>query len=678
MIKKMANAIRALSMDAVERANSGHPGMPMGMADAATALFFEHLKFDAAHPHWPDRDRFVLSAGHGSMLIYSLLYLTGYSDISLEDIKNFRQFGAKTAGHPEYGHLSGIETTTGPLGQGIANAVGMALAERMMNARFGDALVGHYTYAIVGDGCLMEGISQEAISFAGHLKLSKLIVLWDDNKITIDGATSITTSEDTLGRFVAAGWSVASVDGHDISAVSAAIAKAKTSDKPTLIGCRTTIGFSAPTKAGKSSCHGSPLGKEEIAGAKKNLGWDYGEFEIPEEILANWRAVGAKGKKDFAEWTNRLEISENRDEFERLIAKELPANWVAEFEKFKQNLAVIKPNEATRKSSENVLQILTASIPELIGGSADLTGSNNTKTKATAPIQADDFSGRYIYYGIREHAMAAIMNGLALHGEFIPYSGTFLVFSDYARGAMRLSALMSLRVIYVMTHDSIGLGEDGPTHQPVEHLASLRAIPNLYVFRPADATETAECWAMALALKAPSVLSLSRQNLPTVRAEYTAENLCAMGGYILVPSPLGGGLGWEQSCSSVVDAPLLASPLVGEGITIIATGSEIEIALSAQAKLAELGIGASVISMPCWELFDEQPQEYKDQVLPKNTIKVAIEAALGFGWERYIGSDGIFIGMKGFGASAPAPELYKHFGITAENVVVEVMRRVKK
>ena len=654
-MKQMANAIRALSMDAVERANSGHPGMPMGMADAATALFSEHLKFDASHPNWPDRDRFVLSAGHGSMLIYSLLYLTGYSDISLTDIKNFRKFGAKTAGHPEYGHLSGIETTTGPLGQGIANSVGMALAERLANARFGDDLVNHYTYCIVGDGCLMEGISHEAASLAGHLKLRKLIVLWDDNKITIDGATSITTSEDTLGRFTAAGWNTQSVDGHDISAVSEAISQAKTSNKPTLIGCRTTIGFSAPTKAGKSSSHGSPLGKEEIAGAKKNLGWEYEPFEIPAEILENWREVGAKGKKDFVEWTQRLENSKNRDEFERLIAKELPANWAQEFEKFKRELAEKKPNEATRKSSENSLQILTASIPELIGGSADLTGSNNTKTSCQLPVASDQFEGRYIYYGIREHAMAAIMNGIALHGEFIPYGGTFLVFSDYARGAMRLSALMGLRVVYVMTHDSIGLGEDGPTHQPVEHLASLRAIPNMFVFRPADATETAECWAMALALKAPSVLSLSRQNLPTVRSDYTAENLCARGGYILSPSTL---------------HPPLA--------TIIATGSEVEIAIAAQAKLAELGIGASVVSMPCWELFDEQPQEYKDQVLPKNTIKVAIEAALSFGWERYIGQDGIFIGMKGFGASAPAPELYKHFGITAENVVAQVMKKLTK
>jgi transketolase len=653
---KMANAIRALSMDAVERANSGHPGMPLGMADAATALFAEHLKFDASHPNWPDRDRFVLSAGHGSMLIYSLLYLTGYSDMSIEDIKNFRTFGAKTAGHPEYGHASGIETTTGPLGQGIANAVGMALAERMMNARYGDDLTSHWTYAIVGDGCLMEGISQEAISFAGHLKLNKLIVLWDDNKITIDGAVSMSSSEDMAGRFEACGWNVQAIDGHDYNAVSAAISKAKTSDKPSMIACRTTIGFGSPTKAGTSGCHGSPLGKAEIEGAKKTLGINYPEFEIPEDILSAWRAIGKKGESEFANWTNRLNKSEKQEEFERLQAGVLPANWVSEFEEFKKGLAEKKPTEATRKSSENVLQILTANIPELVGGSADLTGSNNTKTKATLPIKAGDFAGSYIYYGIREHAMAAIMNGLALHGEFIPYGGTFLVFTDYCRGAIRLSALMGKRVVYVMTHDSIGLGEDGPTHQPVEHLASLRAIPNLQVFRPADATETAECWALALASKTtPSILSLSRQNLPSVRTQYTAKNMCAKGAYILSPTTS------HQPPTT----------------TIIATGSEIEIALDAQKKLAEKGVSATVVSMPCWELFDAQPQAYKEQVLPKNTLKIAIEAGIKMGWEKYIGENGIFIGMKGFGASAPAPELYKHFGITAEAVVSEVMKRAK-
>lgn len=653
----MANAIRALSMDAVETANSGHPGMPMGMADVATVLFSEYLKFDPRHPGWPDRDRFILSAGHGSMLIYSLLYLTGYADMTLEEIKNFRALGAKTAGHPEFGHANGIETTTGPLGQGLANAVGMALSERLMNARFGDGLVDHKTYVIVGDGCLMEGISQEAITLAGHLQLNKLIVLWDDNKICIDGPTSLTISENTPKRFEAAGWNVQSVDGHDPDAISKALASAGNSKKPSFIACSTTIAFGAPTKAGTSASHGSPLGKSEIEGARKNLGWVHGEFEIPGDILAAWREVGKSGQKNFADWTKYLDSTDagRRSEFERLMAKELPANWNTEFDKFKKSLAETTPNEATRKSSENVLQVLTSAIPEMIGGSADLTGSNNTRTKVTAPVQANDFSGRYIYYGVREHAMAAVMNGIALHGEFIPYGGTFLVFTDYCRAGIRLSALMRQRVIYVMTHDSIGLGEDGPTHQPVEHLASLRAIPDLYVFRPADATETAECWALALSLNAPSVLSLSRQNLPAVRMEYMAENLCARGGYILSPS-------------TVPNPP----------ITIIATGSEVEIALAAQAKLAEKGIAAKVVSLPCWELFDAQPKSYREEVLGKDTLKVAIEAAISFGWERYIGTDGIFIGMKGFGASAPAKELYKHFGITAEAVVQELLERVKK
>jgi len=652
----MANAIRALSMDAVERANSGHPGMPMGMADVATVLFSEFLKFDPKHPNWPDRDRFILSAGHGSMLIYSLLYLTGYADITLDEIKKFRKLGAKTAGHPEYGHAAGIETTTGPLGQGMANAVGFAIAERLMQARFGDDLVDHKTYVIAGDGCLMEGISQEAITLAGHLKLNKLIVLWDDNKITIDGSTNLATSEDTLKRFEAAGWNVRAVDGHDSAAIRKALSATQNSDKPYLIACRTTIAFGAPSKAGTSASHGSPLGKSEIEGTRKKLGWAHGEFEVPVEILSAWREVGARGAKDFMRWTNRFDDidSSARAEFERMQLKKLPENWTDDFEKFKRQLAETRPNEATRKSSENALQVLTDSIPELIGGSADLTGSNNTKTKVTVPIQAHDFSGRYIYYGIREHAMAAIMNGMALHGEFIPYGGTFLVFTDYCRPSIRLSALMRQRVIYVMTHDSIGLGEDGPTHQPVEHLASLRAIPDLYVFRPADATETAECWALVVSLLAPSVLSLSRQNLPAVRTEYTAENLCAKGGYILAES-------------------VICNP---SSVTLIATGSEVEIALAAQKQLAEKKIAAKVVSMPCWELFDEQPKSYREEVLGKDTLKVAIEAASGFGWERYIGTDGIFIGMNSFGASAPAKELYKHFGITAEHVVKAVLERV--
>ena len=652
----MANAIRALAMDAVERANSGHPGMPMGMADVATVLFSEHLNFDPAHPLWPNRDRFVLSAGHGSMLQYALLYLTGYEDMTLDEIKKFRSLGAKTAGHPEFGHATGIETTTGPLGQGLANSVGFALAERLLAARFGE-LVDHYTYVIAGDGCLMEGISQEAISLAGHLKLDKLIVLFDDNKISIDGPTSLTITEDTLKRFEASGWHTQAIDGHNHNDISKALANAKKSDRPSLIACRTTIAYGAPTKAGTSASHGSPLGKSEIEGARKKLAWEHAEFDVPDAILGAWREAGKRGSKTYQAWMKSFDAADHakRNEFERLLNKQLPATWMEHLEAHKIKLAETKPNEATRKSSENTLEVLVPGIPEMIGGSADLTGSNNTKTKTMKPITAGDYSGNYIYYGVREHAMGAIMNGLALHGEFIPYGGTFLVFADYCRPAIRLSALMQQRVIYVMTHDSIGLGEDGPTHQPVEHLASLRAIPNLYVFRPCDATETAECWALALSMQnAPSLLSLTRQNLPALRTEYTAENLCARGGYII---------------SKAKDAAT---------VTLIATGSEVSIAVTAQAALAAKGIAANVVSMPCWELFDAQPASYRESVLGKNTLKVAVEAAASFGWERYIGTDGIFIGMKGFGASAPAPDLYKHFGITEEHIVSAVSSRLGK
>jgi transketolase len=650
----MANAIRALAMDAVEKANSGHPGMPMGMADAATVLFAEHLNFDPKHPNWPNRDRFILSAGHGSMLQYALLYLTGYEDMTLDELKNFRQMGAKTAGHPEFGHATGIETTTGPLGQGIANAVGMALAERMMNARFGDAIASHYTYAIAGDGCLMEGISQEAISLAGHWKLGRLIVLFDDNKITIDGPTSLATSEDTVKRFEASGWHVQSINGHDHAAVSAAIAKAKADPRPSMIACNTTIAYGAPTKAGTSSSHGSPLGKTEIAGTREKLGWGYGEFEIPDNILSAWREVGKRGAKPYAEWSKAFNATDaaKRAEFERLMRGELPEKLNEAVETFKKKIAESKPSEATRKSSQDVLEVLTPLAPEMIGGSADLTGSNNTKAKPMQPVTAANYGGSYIYYGVREHAMGAIMNGMSLYGGFIPYGGTFLVFTDYCRPAIRLSALMQQRVIYVMTHDSIGLGEDGPTHQPVEHLASLRAIPNLYVFRPADATETAECWALALAQEtAPSILSLSRQNLPTVRTSYTADNLCARGGYVL-------------------------SDCKGEPkVTLIATGSEVSIAMEAHAALAAKNIPARVVSMPCWELFDAQPQSYRTEVLGKG-LRVAIEAAASFGWERYLGENGIFIGMPGFGASAPAKALYEHFGITAKHVTEAVTKKL--
>lgn len=647
--KDMANAIRALSMDAVEQANSGHPGMPLGMADAATVLFRDIMKYDPAHPNWPDRDRFVLSAGHGSMLLYSLLHLTGYSDMTLEEIKNFRQFGAKTAGHPEYGHATGIETTTGPLGQGFANAVGMALSERLLAAQFGDELVNHYTYAIAGDGCLMEGISHEAASLAGHLKLGKLVVLWDDNGISIDGPTSLSVSDDVPLRFKALGWDVVSVDGHDEAAVREAVLAAKKTAKPSLIACKTTIGYGAPTKAGKSSSHGSPLGKDEIAGTRGNIGWDHAPFHIPAEVLESWRAAGSRGAVDYAAWTGKLDASDKADEFSRRMAGDLPDGWQQEIDKLKAAISEKKPSEATRKSSQNVLEVLNPVVPEMLGGSADLTGSNNTKSAGLNPVTADDFSGRYMYYGVREHGMAAIMNGMALHGGLLPYGGTFLVFTDYCRPSIRLSALMGIRVVYVMTHDSIGLGEDGPTHQPVEHMAALRCIPNLQVFRPADAVETAECWALSVAAaKTPSVLALTRQNLPTLRVDHTQDNLCARGGYVI-------------------------SPAEGEAkVTLMATGSEVHIAVDAQKKLKAKGIAAKVVSLPSWELFEQQSAAYRDEVLGTDTLKVAIEAAAGFGWERYIGRDGIFIGMKGFGASAPADELYAHFGISAENIVKQV------
>ena len=668
----MANAIRALAMDAVEAANSGHPGMPMGMADVATVLFTEFLNIDPQHPEWPNRDRFVLSAGHGSMLQYALHYLLGYPDMTIDQLKNFRKLGAKTAGHPEYGHALGIETTTGPLGQGITNAVGMALAERMMNARFPDS-VNHYTYTIAGDGCLMEGISQEAISIAGHLKLKNLIVLWDDNDITIDGAVSLSSSDNQLMRFQASNWNTIAIDGHDAKAIRQALVNARESDKPTLIACKTTIGYGAPTKAGSHACHGAPLGKTEIEGARAKLGWAHAPFEIPADILSAWRDAGKRGGVAYASWNKK----DHGAEFGRLMSGELPEGWVAAFDAFKKQLASSQPNEATRKASENTLGMLTSVIPELVGGSADLTGSNNTKTKDQSPVSKDNYGGKYIYYGIREHAMASMMNGISLYGGFIPYGGTFMVFTDYCRPAIRLSALMGIRVIYVMTHDSIGLGEDGPTHQPVEHLASLRAIPNLHVFRPCDATETAECWALSLTNKTtPSILSLTRQNLPSVRKEYTKDNLCARGGYVLSSSTASHAVGDLSQQGGGTRSPnaLGASE---DDVVIIATGSEITIALDAQKQLAEKNIAARVVSMPCFELFAEQPQSYRDEVLGKNTIKVGIEAAIRMGWDSVIGSDGIFIGMNSFGASAPAPELYKHFGITAEAVVKQTLERIQ-
>lgn len=650
---RMANAIRFLSADAVQAANSGHPGMPMGMADVATVLFSKFLKFDAADPAWPDRDRFVLSAGHGSMLIYSLLHLTGYADMTMDELRNFRQIGAKTAGHPEYGHAAGIETTTGPLGQGIANAVGMALAERMMNARYGDSLVDHHTYAIVGDGCLMEGISHEAISLAGHLGLSKLIVLFDDNGISIDGSTSLAVSDDQMARFAASNWHVQAVDGHDTAAVAKAIAAAKASDRPSMIACKTTIGFGAPTKAGKSSTHGSPLGDEEIAGARAALGWSAAPFEVPGDVLDAWRAAGGRGKADREAWQKRLAASPSAEAFTRTTAGKLPAGVADVVLAHKKRVSEEKPKWATRVASGEALKVLIPAIPELISGSADLTGSNNTVTPDTASVTPSDFSGRYIHYGVREHGMAAAMNGIALHRGLIPLSGTFLVFADYMRGAMRLSALMEQRVCYVLTHDSIGLGEDGPTHQPVETLASLRAMPNFLMFRPCDGVETVECWQAALEnASGPSGLALSRQGMPTLRTEHTAENLSAKGGYVLAEA---------------------TSP---RRVTLLATGSEVQLAMTARDTLEADGIGTAVVSMPCWALFDRQDAAYRNGVLGEGTVRVAVEAALRFGWDKYIGPDGGFVGMDGFGASAPAGKLFEHFGITAGAVVAQAKERL--
>ena len=641
----MANAIRALAMDAVEKANSGHPGMPMGMADVATVLYRDFLKFDPKWPQWPNRDRFILSAGHGSMLLYSLLYLTGYEGMTIDELRNFRQLGAKTAGHPEYGMAPGIETTTGPLGQGIATAVGMALGERLTASQFGADLIDHYTYVIAGDGCLMEGISQEAITLAGHLKLSKLIVLWDDNKISIDGPTSLSTSDDQLKRFQAAGWNTASVDGHDPKEIHDAIAQARQSGKPTLIGCRTIIGFGAPNKQGTAATHGAALGAEEIAATRRMLGWPHAPFDIPEDVLASWRAVGARGAKASSAWNAVLEHHARKAEFERRLKGELPEGFTQAVNAFKKKMSDEKPKKATRQASQAALEVLNAILPETVGGSADLTGSNNTRTADLKPISAEDFSGRYVYYGIREHGMAAAMNGLALYGGFIPYGGTFLVFTDYCRPAIRLSALMKQRVVYVMTHDSIGLGEDGPTHQPVEHLAALRAMPNLHVFRPADMVETMECWALAVENReTPSILALTRQGLPTVRTTHTDENLCARGAYEL---------------SAAEGAAR---------VTILATGSEVEIALDAQKLLQSDGIATRVVSVPCMELFEAQDAGYRKEVLGPGTLRVAVEAGVGQCWDCYLGDDGQFIGMKSFGESAPYKELYEHFGITAQAV----------
>ncbi len=644
---RMASAIRVLSADAVQAANSGHPGMPLGMADVATVLFAKFMKFDSADPSWPDRDRFVLSAGHGSMLLYSLLHLTGYKDMTMDQLRNFRQLGSRTAGHPEYGHAAGIETTTGPLGQGLANAVGMALAERLMNARYGDDLVDHHTYVIAGDGCLMEGISHEAISMAGHLKLAKLIVLFDDNGISIDGGTELAVSDDQVARFEASGWHVQSIDGHDYEAIEAALEAAKASDRPSMIACKTTIGFGAPTKAGTASTHGAPLGDDEISGLREGLDWTEPPFELPADVVNAWADAGRRGAGDREAWQGRLQSSDNAQEFNRVLAKELPEVLAQTVVEHKKNVSDEAPKWATRAASGEALKAIVPVVPELVSGSADLTGSNNTKTPDTLPISPTDFTGRYIHYGVREHGMAAAMNGIALHGGLIPTSGTFLVFTDYMRASMRLSALMEIPVIYVLTHDSIGLGEDGPTHQPVETLAMLRATPNFKVFRPCDGVEAAECWQLALENKdGPSGMALSRQGVPTLRTTHTDENLSKRGAYVLQ----------EAEASE-------------RQVTILATGSEVQIAVAARDELEGQGIGAAVVSMPCWELFDQQDAAYRASVIPSGTATVAVEAAVRFGWDKYIGPDGGFVGMEGFGGSAPAGELFDKFGITTDAVV---------
>lgn len=650
-LQSMANAIRFLSADAIEKSKSGHPGMPLGMADVATVLFSKFIKLDAANPRWFDRDRFVLSAGHGSMLLYSLLYLTGYEDICLDDLKNFRQLGAKTAGHPEYGHLAGIDMTTGPLGQGITSAVGMALAERIIAAKYGEDVCSHYTYVIAGDGCLMEGISEEAISTAAHLGLNKLIVFWDNNNITIDGSVSAANSTDQIKRFQAVGWNTIEIDGHNYDQIEQAVAAAQKSDKPTLVACKTQIGYGAPTKCGTSKCHGSPLGAEELAAMRQNLNWNYEPFEVPADVLEAWRAAGSRSHDAFLSWEKRARAKGR--EFLDVIADKLPAGWDKELNELKRQAVKEKTKVATRKASQMCLETIVPHIPEIVGGSADLAASNLTFTSASKTVTKDDYNGNNVMYGIREHAMAAIMNGMALHGGIIPFGGTFFVFSDYMRPAMRLAALMGIRVIYVLTHDSIGVGEDGPTHQPIEHLASYRCMPNILTFRPCDVVETAEAWQIALETEdKPSLLALTRQGLLLLRT--TAEvNLSAKGGYVIA--------GEDKKRQA----------------TIIATGSEVSLAVEAMNKLAEEGIKVAVVSMPCTELFDAQPIDYQEQVLGK-APRIAVEAASKFGWEKYVGLEGDIIGMDGFGASGPAEELYKYFGITVEEVADAVKNCLKK
>ncbi len=643
-LKQMANAIRFLSADAIEKSQSGHPGMPLGMADVATVLFSKFIKLDPKNPKWFDRDRFVLSAGHGSMLMYSLLYLMGYEDISIEDIKNFRQLGAKTAGHPEYGHLAGIDMTTGPLGQGISSAVGMAMAERIIAAKYGEDVCSHYTYVICGDGCLMEGISEEAISLAGHWGLNKLIVLWDNNNITIDGTVDKANSTNQIERFKAVGWNTLEINGHDYEEIEKAIAKAQKSDKPTLIACKTKIGFGAPNKAGTSKCHGSPLGEEEVAQMRQNLNWNYAPFEVPAEILKAWKDAGSKHQEEYKNWQKKAQAK--GQEFLDVIAGKLPLNWDKDLNALAEKSIAEKTKVATRKASQMCLEAIVPNIPQIVGGSADLAASNLTFVNGMKTVTKEDYNGNNLMYGIREHAMAAIMNGLALHGGILPYGGTFFVFSDYMRPSMRLAALMGIRVVYVLTHDSIGVGEDGPTHQPIEHLASYRAMPNIYTFRPCDVVETAEAWKIALeSEKTPSILALTRQGLPMIRTS-SKENLTLKGGYVISDVEKG----------------------KARKATIIATGSEVSLAIEAQKALKEEGIDVAVVSMPCAELFDAQNKEYKASVLG-NAPRVSVEAASSYGWERYVGENGKIIGIDSFGASGPAGELYKHFGITKDAVV---------
>ena len=653
--RRLANAIRALAMDAVEAANSGHPGMPMGMADAATALFTRHLKYDPADPHWPDRDRFVLSAGHGSMLLYALLYLTGYAQPTIDDIKPFRQLGSPCAGHPEKFEMPGIEATTGPLGQGLAMAVGMAVAERHLNSVYGDELVDHRTFVIAGDGDLMEGVNHEAAGLAGNLKLGRLIVLWDDNRITIDGSTDLSRNEDVIARYAAMGWHTCECDGLDSAKVSKAIDEAVADARPSLIRCKTIIGYGAPHKQGTAATHGAPLGADEVAAARKELGWDLPPFQIPDDVAQAWKEAGSRGSKDRADWQARVAASGKASEFNDRMAGKIDNGWL---KPYLDKLLADPPKVATRKASEMALDPINAAIPATIGGSADLTGSNNTKTKEMQALTAENYGGRYVYYGIREFGMAAAMNGMALHGGVLPYGGTFLVFSDYSRPAIRLGCIQTAKVVHVMTHDSIGLGEDGPTHQPIEQLQSLRAMPGLHVYRPADAVETAECWAAALDNDGPSLLALSRQNLSPVRTKAASQNLSAKGAYRLKSAE-------------------------GERkVILIATGSEVEIALSVAKSLEDRGIGADVVSMPCTEAFDAQDAAYREDILPdvsnREILRVSIEAGTTFGWERYTGLHGLRIGIDRFGASAPATDLYEHFGLTAPKITERVLAHMNQ